>query len=161
MPDRENIAVYLNDHLAGSVAALGLLDRLLSRVDDEEFVRVLSELRDDIVEDKESLRAVMRRLGVSESRLRKLAATAAQKLSSIKFRLTPSEEGELHVLHALDSLSLGIEGKKTLWEALSSASDEDSDLRQTSYGDLLARADEQQRSLEELRDRAARRALAR
>lgn len=154
-----NLRVYLNDHLAGAVAATGLLERLGSELDDPEMVRELSELHDEVATDIETLRDLLRRLDFPESGPRKLAAAVLQKGANLKFRLEASKHGELQLLHALDSLSLGIEGKKTLWSALDAAAEREPRLRLADYGRLTERADDQLSALSDLRRRVARGAL--
>jgi len=44
----EDLSDYLNDHLAGSVAALELLDRLVETYAGKPLERFFRELRDDI-----------------------------------------------------------------------------------------------------------------
>ncbi len=156
---QKNLAVYLNDHLAGSVGAVGLFDRLRRELDDPGTVRRLTELRQAVVADKETLRDLMARLDVSERKSKKAGANLAQKIANLKFRMESSKHGELQLLHALDSLSLGVEGKKALWTALEAAAEEEPRLRLASYRDLIERADEQLAALRDLRIDAARNAL--
>ncbi|HSF43371.1 MAG TPA: hypothetical protein VLT87_26460, partial [Thermoanaerobaculia bacterium] len=65
----------------------------------------------------------------------------------------------LHLLEALDALSLGIEGKKILWRALAAAAEDAPALQGVDYEGLTRRAEEQRRRVEALRLDAARRAL--
>lgn len=156
---QKNLDVYLNDHLAGSVAAVGLFDRLRRELDDPRTVRKLTEVRHEVVADKETLQELMARLDVSETKSKKAGASLAQKIANLKFRMASSKQGELQLLHALDSLSLGIEGKKALWIALEAAAEEEPRLRLASYRDLVERADQQVASLRDLRIDAAKNAL--
>jgi len=152
-----NLEIYLNDHLAGSAAAIGLFDRLRRKIRDPAIVRVLTDLRQAVERDRATLRGLMKRFGIAESRTRKLAALLAQKLANVKLRLSSSRRGDLQLLHALDVLSLGIQGKKALWTALEAASGRGP--RPVRYDDCAARADEQLAILRDLRIEVARRAL--
>ena len=154
---RRNLAIYLNDHLAGAAAALGLFDRLRLKIQDPGIVRVLTELRQAVERDRATLRGLMKRFGIPESRTRKLAAVLTQKLANLKLRMSSSRRGDLQLLHALDLLSLGIQGKKALWLALDAASGRGP--RPVRYEDCAARADEQLATLRDLRTEVARRAL--
>jgi hypothetical protein len=73
----DHVATYLNDHLAGSVAALELLE-LLEHVErtyaGKPVATFVTALRRDIEEDQRELEALMRRLHVTESATRKAAA---------------------------------------------------------------------------------------
>ena len=66
----EHLATYLNDHLAGSVLAVDLLERL--EVADTDMTDSLAALRNDIEADRRELQALMSRLGIVESRSRKV-----------------------------------------------------------------------------------------
>jgi hypothetical protein len=114
----ERLGRYLNDHLAGSVAALELLDHLIGSERPEPTARTLSELRDDIEEDQATLRDLLRRIGVAESLPRKAAAWLTEKAGRLKLRLSGTADNSLELLEALEALSLGIEGKRGLWHAL-------------------------------------------
>ena len=158
---QQNLAVYLNDHLAGSVGALGLFDRIRRVSDEDGVARRVREVREAVREDQQVLEEVRRRLGIRRSRLRNVAASLAQKLSSAKFRLEASKHGEVQLLHALDSLSLGIEGKKALWSALEAGAEVNPRLRGlVDHRDLIRRADEQLATLRDLRAEAAQRAFS-
>jgi hypothetical protein len=156
----KNLSLYINDHLAGSVGALRLLDRLRREVERPEVVRELGVVRRQVQEDQDTLHEMRRELGIGRSRWREWGAMAAQLLSNLKFRLEASKHGEVQLLHALDSLTMGIEGKKTLWHALRAAQEINPRLRLADYDRLLDRADEQLARLEELREPAAMRAFA-
>ena len=109
------LTTYLNDHLAGSVAALELLGLLLSTAGEPE---PYSRLRREVEEDQQVLRELLERLGGKESRLRKAAAWLTEKLGRAKFQFDDEGRGELRTLEALEALGLGIQGKLALWRAL-------------------------------------------
>jgi hypothetical protein len=76
---RRSLTTYLDDHLAGSVAALELLDHLLalhSGAEREPF----TELRTEIQEDQQVVRELLEQLGEKESSVRKAAAWLSEKL---------------------------------------------------------------------------------
>src|SRR5215212_3329376 len=108
----KHIATYLNDHLAGSTAALELLEHLESAHAGTEVVRFAAELRADVAADRQELEALMDRLQVAQSRTRRATAWLAEKASELKLRWEDRSGGPLHLLEALDALSLGIEGKR-------------------------------------------------
>jgi hypothetical protein len=70
----ESLAVYLNDHLAGSVAALELLDALAGRVHGTPAEQMLRTVRVEVTADQDVLRAVLDKVGGDESRLKQAAA---------------------------------------------------------------------------------------
>ncbi len=100
----EHLTTYLNDHLAGSVAALELLDHLIERQGGTPLEKFLAHLRTEVEEDQRVLRDLLRRLGAQESRVRKAAAWLAEKLGRAKLGLSHSDGGELAMLKALEAL---------------------------------------------------------
>ena len=69
----KEVATYLNDHLAGSVAALELLDQLIETHEGKPLSSFFQELRADVRKDQEVLRMLVQRFG-KESAIRKAAA---------------------------------------------------------------------------------------
>jgi len=75
----ENLGTYLNDHVAGSVLALELLDHLIDLPEALDR-KLLAQLRAEIQEDQDVLRQLLRSLGAKESTARKAAAWLTEKL---------------------------------------------------------------------------------
>ena len=155
----DRLASYLNDHLAGAVAALDLLGRLEAAQAGTPAAKALAELRADIAADRQKLEALMDRLGIDESRSRKVMAWIAERAAQLKLRLDDSSDGALGRLEALDALAMGIEGKRALWQALAAAASDSPELQGVEYDRLTQRADEQRDRVEAMRLEAARTAL--
>lgn len=154
-----HIATYLNDHLAGASAALELLEHLEEAHAGTDLGREVAGLRAEVAEDRQELEAIMGRLDVGESRTRKASAWLAEKAAQLKLRLDDPAGGALRLFESLEALSLGIEGKRSLWRALAAASEDDPELRVANYEALERRAEEQRLRVETMRLEAARRAL--
>jgi hypothetical protein len=155
----ENLASYLNDHLAGSVGALELLDRLIETYEGKPLQGFFQELRNDIEQDQEKLHELIRNLGAEESAVRKAGAWLAEKLSRPKMALGDGSEDELGLFLALEALALGITGKRSLWRALQSASEGALPLASLDYGELERRALDQWERVEAKRLETGRRVL--
>lgn len=155
----EHIATYLNDHLAGSVAALELLEHLESAHAGTPLEQILAEIQAEVAADRQELEALMERLNVAESRTRKATAWLAGKVTEIKLRLDDSAGGPLRLLESLEALSLGIEGKRSLWLSLSAAAENTPALQVLDYERMAHRAKEQRRRVEVMRLEAAKGAL--
>ena len=54
-PGHERLQIYLNDHLAGSVAAIELIDNLISGHPQDRFGKFFRDLRNEIYADQEKL----------------------------------------------------------------------------------------------------------
>lgn len=155
----EHIATYLNDHLAGSVAALELLEHLEAAHANTALERFFAELRTDIAADRQELETLMDRLNISQSRTRQAAAWISGKITELQLRFDDPEGGALRLLEALDILASGIEGKRALWMALAAAAEKASRLRANDYERLIKRAADQRERVEEVRLDAARASL--
>ena len=150
---------YLNDHLAGSVGALELLDRLIDTYREKPLEHFFRNLREDIEHDQEQLKELMEKLGADESAVRKAGAWLVEKLSRAKIELGEEAEGEVGLLLALEALVLGITGKRSLWRALQSASRTVPQLARLDYAGLENRAIEQCERVEAKRLEVARTAF--
>src|SRR5438270_13265264 len=111
---------YLNDHLAGSVAALELLDRLVKACEGKALERFFRDLRSDIQEDQNQLKELIAKLEVDESAIRKASGWFAEKLSRPTIDL--SGDSEIGLFLALETLVLGITGTRSILCALHAAS---------------------------------------
>ena len=154
------LAAYLNDHLAGSTAALELLQEVEKAHAGSAAGRFVARLRQEISADRKELEALMARLQVTASAPRRAATWLAEKLAGLKLRLDDQSGGTFRLLETLDALSIGIEGKRLLWRALATAAEGAPELQGPNYAYLVQCADQQRRQLETLRLEAARTALS-
>jgi hypothetical protein len=155
----EHLTTYLNDHLAGSVGALELLDHLNATHSETALGTFFKQLSSDIAADRDELQGLMERLEISESRTRKASAWLAEKMTELKLGFDDSKNGLLRLFESLEALSLGIEGKRSLWTALIAAAEESPSLRILDYERLKQRAQEQRDRVESLRIETAKKAL--
>ena len=139
----EKLTDYLNDHLAGSVGALELLDRMAEACAGKPLERFFRDLRDDVREDQEQLKGLIDKLGMSESSVRKAGAWIAEKLTRPRIDPGDGSQEEVGVFLALEAIVLGITGKRSLWRALHAASKTVPALARLDYSGLEKRAIEQ------------------
>ena len=156
----QDLATYLNDHLAGSVVALELLEHLEAVHSREPLRDFFRQLRADIAADRDELVALMKALNIDQSRTRKASAWLAEKFTELKLRVDDPKAGALLLFESLEALSLGIEGKRSLWITLAATSESTPSLKIADYGRLQQRAQEQRDRVEELRIKTALVALA-
>lgn len=154
------IATYLNDHLAGSVVAVELMENLETVYAGQPIADFIAKLRADIEVDILELEDLMGQLQISESRTRKASAWLTEKFTQLKLRLDDPTHGDLRLFESLEALSLGIEGKRSLWLALSAAAELSPQLRIADYQRLQQRAEEQRARVEDQRLELARKALS-
>src|SRR5437016_4810036 len=149
---------YLNDHLAGSISALELIAHWAKVHKGEPLGSFFVETEREIKADQETLRDVMRILGVEESKVRQAGAWAAEKVGRARLMIAGDEQGSLGLVLTLEGLIMGVTGKKLLWRALAAAK-----LPQLSgydFKELERRAEQQIERTEAERIRAARQAFA-
>ena len=152
----ENLSSYLNDHLAGSVGALELLDRLIETYQGKPLEPFFADLRDEIDADQETLKKLIAELGEEESTVRKAGAWVMEKFSRGKIQLGGEGEERMGLFLALEGLALGIHGKRSLWRALAAAAETIPSLRNQDYVTLERRAVEQHDRVEAKRLEVAR-----
>ena len=147
-PGREHLHTYLNDHFAGSVAAIELLDGVIEQHSEDRFTKIFRDLRDEIQDDQETLRNLIRKLGAKESAMRKAGAWLAEKFSRVKIG---DADDSVELLQALEALALGITGKQLLWRSLGAIAPNFAALQGMDFGGLEKRAQDQFERVETLR----------
>lgn len=148
------LAIYLNDHLAGSTAGLELAKRAASSNEGTPVGEKLSALAAEIDEDRETLRAIIAELGYGEDELKKLAGWVTEKMGRLKLNGELFSYSPLSRVIEFEGLYLGVTGKRSLWRVLHDLADPR--LERFDLPGLMARAERQRGELEELRREAAR-----
>jgi hypothetical protein len=154
------LAIYLNDHLAGSTVGLELAKRAAANNRKSAYGRFLEQLAAEIREDRETLLEIMRSLGVGTDRVKVSAAWVAEKLGRLKLNGRLLGYSPLSRLVELEALALGVTGKLAMWRALDQLEPGHPELAKATLAELIARAQRQLQGLEEQRLRAATEALA-
>lgn len=159
MPDTL-LRIYLNDHLAGSVAAIGQGEHCLSKNPDGDLAALLTWVLEEIREDRAVLQDLVDRIGGAENPLKQAVSWVSEKVERAK----PSGEvlgySDLNRLEELETLAIGIIGKRTLWDGLGAVCASDERFRGVDFRSLAQRAQRQRDALEPHRIEAARRAFA-
>jgi hypothetical protein len=155
MPSKEQLAIYLNDHLAGSAAGRDLADKIARKHEGRPAGPTLAQLAREISEDQEALAELMRRLEIGQSRIKVAAGSLAERASRLVFELGVEGDSDLNQFLELESLLLGVNGKRALWQALRAVAATRSDWPGVDLDRLLARADSQIQRLSRLHLEAA------
>jgi hypothetical protein len=145
----------LNDHLAGATAGSRLAGRVVQNVADDE----LRGIDIEIGRDRATLQQLMNVLDVPQSRVKQAAGALGEIGSRVKLRLGSSGHNDLQHLLALESLAVGIAGKRRLWVSLRAVAGSDPRLHSEQLDQLISRADQQLATVEDVRVRVARRCL--
>jgi hypothetical protein len=159
MADTQALEVYLNDHLAGAAAAVELVERIRAGNEGTPLAAHLEGLGPDIEADRTTLTSVMEKLGVTRSTSKQLAGRVLETLSRARLSEHVTRSADVTLLMELETLSLGIEGKLSLWRSLGQVADTHPALAGADLPALADRAVRQRAGVEPFRLEAAARAF--
>jgi hypothetical protein len=145
---RSNLGTYLNDHLAGSVAAVDLLERIHASFPEADVGRLAERLRREINEEQEYLKSLINNVASGESLTRKVGGWVGGKLAAVKLKLDDPSTSDFFLFESLEALSLGIEGKRSLWIALQLLVSQDPHLNADELRGLQEQAERQRSDVE-------------
>jgi hypothetical protein len=152
------LAIYLNDHLAGSSGGVELARRLRSsNAEDPEMGDPLTQICKEIEDDRGSLVELMEALGIRRQHLKPTLAWVGEKAGRLKLNGRLRGYSPLSRLLELELLQLGVTGKLRMWTALRDNLGERAGGQD--LAELEARASRQRDRLAELHRSAASRAL--
>lgn len=149
----ELLAIYMNDHLAGSAIGVEMARRSRGSNAGTEFGEPLAVLCDEIEADRETLESVMEELGVGRSRIKPTLGWLGEKLGRLKLNGQLRGYSPLSRVVELEALLLGITGKTRLWLVLDELVGEECS---ADFAALAVRAGDQRSTVEGLQLRAAR-----
>ncbi len=150
---------YLNDHLAGSVSALELLEHWANVHKGKPLGRFFSDMHTEIRCDQTTLRDVMHSLGIKESNVRKAGAWVAEKAGRARLMIAGDDPGSLGLVLTLEGLIMGVSGKRLMWRTLSVA--KLPRVKNCNFEQLEHRAEQQIERIEVERVRAVEQVFAR
>ena len=110
------LVTYLEDHLAGAVHAIELVETIRERHPNEPLGQFAQDLMGEIQADRQVLLGLAERVGSSSSAAKDVAAWLGEKVSRLKLR--QGHSNPLGTFEALEVLELGIHGKWAMWRAL-------------------------------------------
>lgn len=134
---------YMNDHLGGSVTGVGLAQHLRKEYEGETLGDLAAKLAGEIEEDRDSLKEMIEALGGSPSNLKQAGGWLGDRAAVL---LKARGDAPHSRLSLLEALTLGIEGKCLLWQAL--AQIDPPELDASRLRELAERAQRQRGQLE-------------
>jgi hypothetical protein len=153
---RDLLAVYLNDHLAGSTVGTELARRLVASARHLPVsAAILTEFASQAAADRTALVQIMTALGVKIQGYKVFAAWAGEKLGRLKPNGHLVTRSPLSSLVELEIMRLSVEGKAAGWRTLRELAERDSRLDAVRLDELISRAARQADLLESLRARVA------
>ena len=117
------IDVYLNDHLGGAMLGSDLAEQIRDQSEGTPLGEVMTGLALEIEEDREALLELMDKLGTERNPVKQVSGWLAEKASRVKFSGIGSGEPDHGLFMAIETLRLGVAGKKCLWLALEQVRD--------------------------------------
>ena len=145
---RAALAAYLREHLAGSDAAIQVVDRLrLTHAGSHEGL-LFASLFDEFREEREVVRLLLAQIDASPISVKRLAGQASGAVTALA---AGGERGDLALFRTLEGLSIGVQGKRCLWRALQSLLGDEPIPSARSLGGLEAMAVRQWEAIEERR----------
>jgi hypothetical protein len=150
----ESLGIYLRDHLGGAQIAVQLLQAMCDKQEDERYRDFAKRILPEIQADDNTLRSIIEAIAEEPSSIKNAGGWLLEKLTRLKLGHTRS--ARLELFEALEMLSLGIAGKRSLWKALQAISKQDIRLDKYDFNTLLHRADDQFQAIDNERLRLAR-----
>ncbi|MGH2786403.1 MAG: hypothetical protein ACRDJV_00655 [Actinomycetota bacterium] len=152
---RKYLGIYLEDHLAGSMAGLEMAKRAAGSNRDTELGLFLDQkLVAEISEDQQTLQQLMQRLGFAPNQVKQSVAWLGEKLGRLKLNGEITNYSPLSRLVELEALTLGVRGKLSLWEALRAVTD-NGEYAGVDLDAMIERATQQHAQLERFRHEVA------
>jgi hypothetical protein len=114
----KRLETYLRDHFAGSTSGLALAKRCRESNVGTGYEPLLVTLESEIDEDRQTLLAIMSRLGVAPSEVKSAIGAVAEVIGRLKTNGHLREYSPASRLMELEMLAAGITTKRNLWRAL-------------------------------------------
>ena len=108
--DRKLLAIYLNDHLAGSVVGANLAKRIARENEGNDYGTKVAALSREIEEDKRDLERIMEGAGISRDPLKRAAGWGAEKMGRLKLNGQLRGYSPLSRVLELEGLAVGVAG---------------------------------------------------
>jgi hypothetical protein len=143
------LAVYLHDHRAGSSFAVELLEKLATEFTGTPTGELARELLEQVQVDRKTLEQIIAKVGKTNVDVYDALGWVTERVSRIK--LKHDDPIGIGAFEAFEAISLGILGKRALWETLQVHQSIDIRVAGPDYPDLIARAEQQFQKANEYR----------
>ena len=111
----ETLHRYLLDHLTGSDAAVSVVNRLRRSHRGTREGELFAELHQELHEERALLKTLITSLGGSATSVRRVVGQATGGVMKVA---AGGRQGGLALFRTLESLAIGVQGKRLLWRAL-------------------------------------------
>jgi hypothetical protein len=149
-----DLHAYLLDHLSGADAAITVVQRLRKTQAGTFHGQLFAELDDEFSEERVVLSRMLEALGGGTLSLKRTVGRVAGAVMQIA---AGGDDGDLSLFRTLESLAVGVQGKRLLWRVLDRLSaDLPLDGHRRPFREFEAQAVDQWRRIEEHRAEVAR-----
>ena len=148
------LKIYLNDHLAGSTVGVDLARRAQSENAGNAVGEYLDTFAKELQEDRMTLLSVMSALGFGRDLVKLSLAWVGEKLGRLKLNGRLVSYSPLSRFLEMEALSLGTEGRLSMWRTLRRLARKDERLGRFDFAMLITRAEHHRRTLERLRQQS-------
>ena len=155
MEKNKLLRIYLNDHLAGSVAGHELAKRTQSNNAGTPLGEYLIEFIQQLEEDQRVVEGILDSFEATPDRIKLMAAWIAEKAGRLKLNGQITGYSDLSRLLEVEGLCLGVEGKVSLWRSLKRVQEDYAELVSVDLDALIERGEKQRARLEAFRREAA------
>jgi hypothetical protein len=146
---KDPLVVYLQDHLAGAMFGIELVQALEHDKEGTELGRLAGTWKSEIQADQEVLKEIVERAEAAPGTVKEVISWISEKAARLKLRRQTNSE--LGTFETLETLALGILGKKKLWQTLNTVAQSDPRFANIDFDALERRAEEQHASVERFR----------
>jgi hypothetical protein len=146
MNESNSLPLYLQDHLAGAVHAIDLLERMRDSHASDRIGEFAGSILTDVRLDFDVLKHLSEQVGEGSSGIKEIASRFAEKAARLK--LVDGGKSGFKTFESLEFLTLGVHGKLAMWRALEVASTVDVRLQGVDYSLLQRRAEAQEEKIE-------------
>lgn len=157
MIDEGRLAIYLQDHYAGSAAGIELFRRAADQQTDPVARTALTAMAEEVDNDRVALQRFLEAVGAKPDPVKNASAWLGEKLGRLKPNGELLHRSPLSDVVELEALRLAVEGKAAGWRVLRQLSQDEDRFDAGELDKLLSSADRQIEKLEELRLAAAER----
>lgn len=116
--DKKLLGLYLSDHLTGSTAGLGRLERMAKDFTDTPFHSELAGLAADVGRERELLRRLIHDLGIRQRPHRQAAAWLAERAGRLKLNGRVLSRSPMTLVLESELMRAAILGKIGGWQTL-------------------------------------------
>jgi hypothetical protein len=159
MTNHELLGIYLNDHLGASTAGVELIRRAAGNHDGERGADLV-RLAEEIAEDREALRDIMKRLDVPESTVKKAAGWLGEKAGRLQPNGHVVSRSPLSDVLEIEMMRTGTAARICGLQVLRAVAVEDPRVGREELERLIERADDQAERLYKIHIQLAQENLA-